>query len=70
MIYRFCNDWILRVDCLTLIFFSQKNVDTGKNDGSSGSYDTICGARLPRGLDPHSVSSDELSASLGSFLLP
>ncbi|KAH0452796.1 hypothetical protein IEQ34_017120 [Dendrobium chrysotoxum] len=33
-----------------------------------GSYDTICGARLPRGLDPHSVPSDELSASLGYMI--
>lgn len=45
-----------------------KNNDAGKKDGSSGSYDTICGARLPRGLDPHSVSSDELSASLGYMI--
>ncbi|KAK8971405.1 hypothetical protein KSP40_PGU012370 [Platanthera guangdongensis] len=36
-----------------------------KKDGSSGPYDTICDARLPRGLDPLSVPSDELSASLG-----
>ncbi|KAI0495930.1 hypothetical protein KFK09_022237 [Dendrobium nobile] len=42
-----------------------KNSDTQKKGGSGGSYDTICGARLPRGLDPHSVPPDELSASLG-----
>ncbi|CAN4122198.1 unnamed protein product [Withania somnifera] len=36
-----------------------------KKDGSSGQYDSICNARLPRGLDPHSVPSDELGASLG-----
>ncbi|XP_073275469.1 uncharacterized protein [Primulina huaijiensis] len=29
------------------------------------SYDSICNARLPRGLDPHSVPSAELAASLG-----
>ncbi|EPS59664.1 hypothetical protein M569_15141, partial [Genlisea aurea] len=34
------------------------------NDNYNGEYDTICNARLPRGLDPHSVPSDELSASL------
>lgn len=34
-------------------------------DGYNRPYDTICGARLPRGLDPHSVHSDELAASLG-----
>ncbi|KAL4197598.1 hypothetical protein AMTRI_Chr04g189070 [Amborella trichopoda] len=28
-------------------------------------YDQICNARLPRGLDPHSVQSEELAASLG-----
>lgn len=40
-------------------------VDGEKKDGSSGQYDQICNARLPRGLDPHSVPSDELAASLG-----
>nr|GME04803.1 UV radiation resistance protein/autophagy-related protein 14 [Ipomoea batatas] len=40
-------------------------VDSERKDGSNGQYDTICNARLPRGLDPHSVLSDELSASLG-----
>lgn len=41
------------------------NVDGDRKDGFSGQYDTICNARLPRGLDPHSVSCDELAASLG-----
>ncbi|CAL9173990.1 unnamed protein product [Musa hybrid cultivar] len=40
------------------------NLD-GANDGSNGPYDQICNARLPRGLDPHSVPSEELAASLG-----
>ncbi|CAN4116348.1 unnamed protein product [Withania somnifera] len=40
-------------------------VDGEKTDGSSGQYDSICNVRLPRGLDPHSVPSDELGASLG-----
>ncbi|WVZ66759.1 hypothetical protein U9M48_015940 [Paspalum notatum var. saurae] len=39
-----------------------------KKDDSSGPYDSICGARLPRGLDPHSIPSEELSASLGYML--
>ncbi|XP_062189445.1 uncharacterized protein LOC133892594 [Phragmites australis] len=39
-----------------------------KKDGYSGPYDAICGTRLPRGLDPHSVPSEELSASLGYML--
>lgn len=43
----------------------QVTVDGDKKDGSSGQYDSICNARLPRGLDPHSVPSDELGASLG-----
>ncbi|XP_014492640.1 uncharacterized protein LOC106755057 [Vigna radiata var. radiata] len=34
-------------------------------DGRRGQYDQICNARLPRALDPHSVPSEELSASLG-----
>ena len=43
----------------------QVTIDGDKKDGSSGQYDSICNARLPKGLDPHSVPSDELSASLG-----
>ncbi|KAK1302995.1 hypothetical protein QJS10_CPB12g01283 [Acorus calamus] len=41
------------------------NLDVEKKDHSSGLYDQICNVRLPRGLDPHSVPSEELSASLG-----
>ncbi|XP_076906976.1 uncharacterized protein LOC143563288 [Bidens hawaiensis] len=41
------------------------HVEGDRKDGSSGQYDQICNARLPRGLDPHSVPSDELAASLG-----
>uniref|UniRef100_A0A5B7A3B6 DNA-directed RNA polymerase II protein n=1 Tax=Davidia involucrata TaxID=16924 RepID=A0A5B7A3B6_DAVIN len=41
------------------------NIDGERKDGSSGQYDQICNARLPRGLDPHSVPSEELAASLG-----
>ncbi|XP_009780558.1 uncharacterized protein [Nicotiana sylvestris] len=40
-------------------------VDGEKKDTLSGQYDSICNARLPRGLDPHSVPSNELGASLG-----
>ncbi|RWR78445.1 UV radiation resistance protein/autophagy-related protein 14 [Cinnamomum micranthum f. kanehirae] len=40
-------------------------VDGERKDGSTGQYDQICNARLPRGLDPHSVPSAELAASLG-----
>uniref|UniRef100_A0A0D9X1R7 Uncharacterized protein n=1 Tax=Leersia perrieri TaxID=77586 RepID=A0A0D9X1R7_9ORYZ len=42
--------------------------DSEQKDGYSGPYDVICNARLPRGLDPHSVPSEELSASLGYML--
>ncbi|KAG8377353.1 hypothetical protein BUALT_Bualt08G0024300 [Buddleja alternifolia] len=41
------------------------NIEGERKDGYNGQYDTICNARLPRGLDPHSVPSDELAASLG-----
>ncbi|GKC48627.1 UV radiation resistance protein/autophagy-related protein 14 [Tanacetum coccineum] len=41
------------------------NIDGDRQDGTSGQYDQICNARLPKGLDPHSVPSDELAASLG-----
>ncbi|XP_021724967.1 uncharacterized protein LOC110692274 [Chenopodium quinoa] len=40
-------------------------VDNEKKDGFNGQYDVICNARLPRGLNPHSVPSEELAASLG-----
>ncbi|CAM8942370.1 unnamed protein product [Rhodiola kirilowii] len=40
-------------------------VDGERKDASNGQYDLICNARLPRGLDPHSVPTDELAASLG-----
>ncbi|KAL2926339.1 Phenylalanine--tRNA ligase alpha subunit [Bienertia sinuspersici] len=43
----------------------QVKVDNDKKDGFNGQYDVICNARLPRGLNPHSVPSEELSASLG-----
>ncbi|KAG6784233.1 hypothetical protein POTOM_009921 [Populus tomentosa] len=45
------------------LFVVLVNVDGERN--FSGQYDQICNARLPRGLDPHSVSSEELAASLG-----
>ncbi|KAI9097863.1 hypothetical protein K1719_025634 [Acacia pycnantha] len=47
--------------------FPQRRVviEGEKSDGSSGQYDQICNARLPRALDPHSVPSEELSVSLG-----
>ncbi|KAK5840295.1 hypothetical protein PVK06_009188 [Gossypium arboreum] len=47
--------------------FPQRRVhlDEERRDGSSGQYDLICSARLPRGLDPHSVPTEELAASLG-----
>ncbi|XP_057503070.1 uncharacterized protein LOC130786727 [Actinidia eriantha] len=41
------------------------NIDGERKDGSSGQYDQICNSRLPRGLDPHSIRSEELAASLG-----
>ncbi|KAI4388050.1 hypothetical protein MLD38_000422 [Melastoma candidum] len=40
-------------------------VDGEKMDGPCVQFDQICNARLPRGLDPHSVPSEELGASLG-----
>ncbi|WOL02725.1 hypothetical protein Cni_G11444 [Canna indica] len=46
--------------------FPMRRVNSdGAKDGSNGLYDQICNARLPRGLDPHSVPSEELAASLG-----
>ncbi|KAK3025680.1 hypothetical protein RJ639_042020 [Escallonia herrerae] len=45
--------------------FPQRRLNGETKDGSTGQYDQICNARLPRGLDPHSVTSDELGASLG-----
>ncbi|KAG6478013.1 hypothetical protein ZIOFF_061445 [Zingiber officinale] len=42
----------------------QVNSDA-KKDGSNSMCDQICNARLPRGLDPHSVPPEQLAASLG-----
>ncbi|CAM8939736.1 unnamed protein product [Rhodiola kirilowii] len=47
------------------ILLCQVTVDGERKDASNGQYDLICNARLPRGLDPHSVPTDELAASLG-----
>ncbi|KAG6475201.1 hypothetical protein ZIOFF_064419 [Zingiber officinale] len=40
----------------------------GKKDGSNSMCDQICNARLPRGLDPHSVPPEQLAASLGYMI--
>ncbi|KAJ4832205.1 hypothetical protein Tsubulata_038874 [Turnera subulata] len=40
-------------------------VEGERKDGSTEQYDQICNARLPKGLDPHSVPSEELAVSLG-----
>lgn len=47
--------------------FPQRRVilEGERKDGFNGQYDQICNARLPRGLDPHSVPSEELASSLG-----
>ncbi|KAJ0240984.1 Uncharacterized protein HA466_0220180 [Hirschfeldia incana] len=34
-------------------------------NGSGGPFNLICNSRLPKGLDPHSIPSEELAASLG-----
>ncbi|KAF2290975.1 hypothetical protein GH714_017718 [Hevea brasiliensis] len=39
-------------------------IEGERKDASNGQYDQICNARLPRGLDPHSVPSEELATSL------
>ncbi|KAJ8438659.1 hypothetical protein Cgig2_031624 [Carnegiea gigantea] len=46
----------------------QVKVDNEKKDGFNGEYDVICNARLPRGLNPHSVPSDALATSLGEHM--
>jgi len=50
------------------VSFFQVKVDSERKEGFE--YDVICNARLPRGLNPHSVPSEELASSLGymSFL--
>lgn len=47
------------------LFPQRRVIDGERKDGSGDQYDQICNARLPRGLDPHSVPSEELCASLG-----
>ncbi|KAG9138694.1 hypothetical protein Leryth_024438 [Lithospermum erythrorhizon] len=49
--------------------FPQRRLNIeGENKEGNGPYDAICNARLPRGLDPHSVPSEELAASLGCMV--
>ncbi|ESQ38733.1 hypothetical protein EUTSA_v10028627mg [Eutrema salsugineum] len=47
--------------------FPQRRVsfDGESQNGSVGQYNLICNSRLPKGLDPHSIPSEELAASLG-----
>ncbi|GMH30225.1 hypothetical protein Nepgr_032068 [Nepenthes gracilis] len=40
-------------------------IEGERKDRFNGQYDVICNARLPQGLDPHSVPAEELAASLG-----
>ncbi|VVB08347.1 unnamed protein product [Arabis nemorensis] len=39
--------------------------DGESQNGSVGQCNLICNSRLPKGLDPHSIPSEELAASLG-----
>ncbi|CAB77979.1 hypothetical protein [Arabidopsis thaliana] len=39
--------------------------DGESQNGSVRQYDVICNSRLPSGLDPHSIPSEELAVSLG-----
>jgi len=50
---------------VVLSFWCQVAVEGEIRDGRRGQYDQICNSRLPKALDPHSVPSEELSASLG-----
>lgn len=59
----------LWVACVIYWLDIQVNLDGEKKDGYKGPHDQICNARLPRALDPHSVPSEELAASLG-FVFP
>uniref|UniRef100_A0A1J3G302 DNA-directed RNA polymerase II protein n=1 Tax=Noccaea caerulescens TaxID=107243 RepID=A0A1J3G302_NOCCA len=47
--------------------FPQRRVsfDGESQNGLVGQYNLICNSRLPKGLDPHSIPSEELAASLG-----
>ncbi|XP_042431929.1 uncharacterized protein LOC122018625 isoform X1 [Zingiber officinale] len=50
------------------IFPLRKVNSDAKKDGSNSMCDQICNARLPRGLDPHSVPPEQLAASLGYMI--
>ncbi|PKA49086.1 hypothetical protein AXF42_Ash010770 [Apostasia shenzhenica] len=62
-----CGNGGRSLDCAEVVYYTMK-FDGEKKDGYSGPYDLICHARLPRGLDPHSVPPDELAASLGYLI--
>lgn len=47
------------MDCIQVSF------DGESQTGLVGQYNLICNSRLPEGLDPHSIPSEELAASLG-----
>lgn len=52
---------------LCKIFPLRRVRNQGENKAGTGSeyYDQICNVRLPRGLNPHTVTPEELAASLG-----
>ncbi|XP_010421774.1 PREDICTED: uncharacterized protein LOC104707172 isoform X4 [Camelina sativa] len=44
------------------------SLDGENQNGSSRQYNLICNSRLPSGLDPHSIPSEELAVSLGYMI--
>ncbi|XP_010455279.1 PREDICTED: uncharacterized protein LOC104736892 [Camelina sativa] len=44
------------------------SLDGESQNGSSRQYNLICNSRLPSGLDPHSIPSEELAVSLGYMI--
>lgn len=62
--YKYFNISNVQMTDSAFLFDLQVNSD-GKKDGSNSMCDQICNARLPRGLDPHSVPPEQLAASLG-----
>lgn len=66
-VYIFCNLFMIFV-LIFFIYLQVKSEGEGKKSKSNDSYYQICNARLPKGLDPHSVPSEQLGASLGLVL--
>lgn len=60
-----CILQLLGLVVFTIVSVFQVGFEGEIQNGSGGPFNLICNSRLPKGLDPHSIPSEELAASLG-----